>query len=217
MVNPDRPKIDLVLSSVPYISILWMESDMHLGWPWKSHVWMLGWERSYGEEKLKMPPRKSLVGRHCLKNQSWYVFKVKYYPFYFWRSPSSTRCMYPIQIPMFVARRPLLWVLQWLVRLESALTSSLSPLQRFLVKISLQEIFVVCYTQLWQWWLAKALDFQSEFTPVFLLNVIALQKTYDRSPRRFSGAQRGAVIRYEKTAAFFSQLWQDDCGEEGSC
>ena len=104
---------------------------------------------------------------------------------------------------MFVARRPLLWVLQWLVRLESALTSSLSPLQRFLVKISLQEIFVVCYTQLWQWWLAKALDFQSEFTPVFLLNVIALQKTYDRSPQRFSGVHRGAVIRYEKTAAFF--------------
>ena len=45
---------------------------------------------------------------------------------------------------MFVARRPLLWVLQWLMRLESALTSSLSPLQRFLVRISLQEIFVIC-------------------------------------------------------------------------
>ena len=45
---------------------------------------------------------------------------------------------------MFVARRPLLWVLQWLLRLESAVTSSLSPLQRPLVRISLQEIFVVC-------------------------------------------------------------------------
>ena len=91
-----------------------------------------------------------------------------------------------------------------MVRLESAVTSSLSPLQRFLVRISLQEIFVVCYTQHWQWWLAKALDFQSEFTPVFLLNVIALQKTYDRSPQRFSGAQRRSYTIREDSSLFFS-------------
>ena len=68
MVNPDRPKIDLVLSSVPYISILWMESDMHLGWPWKSHMnaWMreiLWWRKAQNatQEKSgwKTLPKKS--------------------------------------------------------------------------------------------------------------------------------------------------------------
>ena len=128
---------------------------------------------------------------------------MEYYLFYFQRSPSSTRILFKYQCLLLVAP-PCgscndCW--DWNLQLHPVSPLATLPRQNFSARnICCLFVRLNCGSDDWR----KPWTFNQSSLQSFSWMSSRCKKTYDRSPRRFSGAQRRSYTIREDSSIFFS-------------